>query len=97
MICGEGWRGAAFLGGWLAAHAITLTGLVYLKDAVYWAGIAGAQAVRIASSVDAAIVAKVKNMYEHDLMSVSLYPSYDYIKTSEGLRPTAGLTLAVRF
>ena len=27
MICGEGWRGAGFLVGWLASHVITLVGI----------------------------------------------------------------------
>ncbi len=90
MICGEGWRGAAFMAGWLACHYITLTGIAELSDALYWSGIAGAQALRVISCVDAIRVAKVKNMY-------SLYPSMTYIKTVDGIQPTAGLTFALRF
>ena len=90
MICGEGWRGAAFMGGWLACHFVTLTGVAELSDAIYYSGIIGAQALRIISCVDAIRVAKVKNMY-------SLYPSMTYIKTADGIQPTAGLTFAFRF
>ena len=101
MICGEGWRGTAFLGGWLACHFVTLVGISELSDAVYWSGIAGAQALRIISCVDAIRVAKVKNMYKHDLegnsLEVDMYPSMNCIKTAEGIQPTAGLTLALRF
>ena len=101
MICGEGWRGTAFLGGWLACHFVTLVGISELSDAVYWSGIAGAQALRIISCVDAIRVAKVKNMYKHDLegnsLEVDMYPSMNCIKTAEGIQPPAGLTLALRF
>ena len=101
MICGEGWRGAIFLGGWLACHYVTLTGIAELSDAIYWSGIAGAQAFRILSCMDATRVAKVKNMYRHDLkgysLEMDLYPSMNYIKTAEGIQPTTGLTFALRF
>lgn len=30
-------------------------------------------------------------------LDVDLYPSMNYIKTAEGIQPTAGLTLAFRF
>lgn len=101
MRCGEGWRGTLFLGGWLACHYVTLTGIAELSDAIYWSGIAGAQVLRIISCIDATRVAKVKNMYKHDLKGYSLdfdvYPSMNYIKTAEGIQPTTGLTFALRF
>jgi hypothetical protein len=101
MLCGEGWRGTAFLGGWLACHFVTLTGIAELSDAIYWSGIAGAQAFRILSCMDATRVAKVKNMYKHDLggysLEMDLYPSMNYIRTAEGIQPTTGLTFALRF
>lgn len=51
---------------------------------------------------DAVKVAKVKNMYYQDLaggraMEFSLPPSFDYAMTSDGTKPVAGMTLAVRF
>lgn len=102
MICGEGWRGVAFTGGWLACHFITIVGIANLSDAIYYSSIVGAQAIRIISCIDAVRVAKVKNMYKRDLKAkyafdVDLYPSMNYIKTAERIQPTAGLTLAVRF
>lgn len=101
MICGEGWRGTAFLGGWLACHFVTLTGIAELSDAMYWSGIAGAQALRIISCIGATRVAKVKNMYKRDLgeyaLEVDLYPSMNYIKTAEGIQPATGFTLALKF
>lgn len=102
MISGSGWRGTAFLGGWLACHFVTLVGIAELSDAIYWSGIAGAQALRIISCIDATRVAKVKNMYKRDLKGAyayefDMYPSMNYIKTAEGIQPTAGLTLALRF
>jgi hypothetical protein len=101
MISGEGWRGVAFMGGWLACHYVTLVGIFELSDAIYWSSIVGAQALRIISCVDATRVAKVKNMYKRDLkgysLDVDMYPSMNYIKTAEGIQPTAGLTLALRF
>ena len=102
MICGEGWRGAAFLGGWLAANVVSALGLQYDSEVVYLVGAAGSLSVKIISIVGATRIAKVKNMYERDLMrtyalDVDLYPSMNYIKTAEGIQPTAGLTLAFRF
>ena len=102
MICGEGWRGAAFLGGWLATSTVSLIGIQQFSDVIYLIGAAGSLAIKIASIVDATRVAKVKNMYERDLMrtyafDVDLYPSMDFIQTANGLQPTAGLTLALRF
>ena len=54
------------------------------------------------SIVDAVRIAKVKNMYNQDLMKLSsididLYPSFNYVKMGNGLQPTAGFTLAMKF
>lgn len=59
-------------------------------------------ALAIWSSADAVKVAKVKNMYYGDLMKqrameVKLHPSFDVTRTSDGLKPVAGMTLAVNF
>lgn len=102
MICGEGWRGVAYLGGWLASHFVTLCGIAELNDYIYYAGITGAVAMRAISTVGATRIAKVKNMYKRDLagsysLEVDLYPSMNYVKTVEGVQPTAGLTFALRF
>ena len=102
MICGEGWRGAAYLGGWLASNVVSIIGIQQLSDPIYLVGVAGSLAIKISSIVDAVRVAKVKNMYERDLMrayalEVDLYPSMNYVKTASGIQPTTGLTLALRF
>ena len=106
MICGEGWRGTAFLGGWLGASVLQALALQYSFDhdteILYLLGTATTLGIKIWSIVDATRVAKVKNMYERDLMrtysiNVDLHPSVNYIKTSTGIQPTAGLTLAMRF
>ena len=102
MICNEGWRGTAFLGGWLAANVVSALGLQNDSEVLYLVGVAGSLTTKIISIVDATRVAKVKNMYERDLMrtysmEVDLYPSMNYIKTSQGLQPTVGMTLALRF
>jgi hypothetical protein len=61
----------------------------------------GLGAVEVCSIIDASRVAKVKNMYDQDLRkrnySLNLYPSVACINMSNGVQPTAGLTLAMRF
>lgn len=58
-------------------------------------------ALRIWSCVDAVKIAKVKNMYNQDLMgryaTATMYPSVDFVQTGAGYQPTAGMTFAVRF
>jgi hypothetical protein len=58
--------------------------------------------VDICAIVDAVRVAKVKNMYEQDLrkkysFDVDFHPSVNYIQTANGVQPTAGLALALKF
>lgn len=58
--------------------------------------------IDIIAIVDAVRVAKVKNMYEQDLrkkyaFDVDFHPSVNYIQTADGVQPTAGLTLALKF
>lgn len=57
--------------------------------------------VDICAIVDACRVAKVRNMYEQDLRkmnySFELHPSVDYIRMANGVQPTAGFTLAMKF
>lgn len=61
----------------------------------------GLGAVDVCAIIDASRVAKVKNMYNQDLkkrgLTLNIYPSVDYIKMGNGVQPTAGLTLAMRF
>lgn len=104
MICGEGWRGVAFLGGSCFGYGLMMGGAIHLGDPepLVWGGLAIMLTSQIWSIIDAVQVAKIKNMYERDLMrtyslEVDLYPSFDCVKTASGLQPTAGLTLAMRF
>lgn len=106
MICGEGWRGVAFLGGSIASYTLMVAGAYHVDsdalDAFIWTGLAGMFTAQIWSIVDAVRVAKVKNMYERDLMrtyaiDVDLYPSVNCIRYGTGYQPTAGLTLAMKF
>lgn len=106
MICGEGWRGVAFLGGSIASYSILVAGAYHGNadtfDIFMWTGLAGMFTAQIWSIVDAVRVAKVKNMYERDLMrtyaiDVDLYPSVNCVRYGTGYKPTAGMTLALRF
>ena len=65
-------------------------------------GMVSLLAIDICSIVDAVRVAKVKNMYEQDLrkeysFDVDFHPSVNYIQTANGVQPTAGLTMALKF
>ncbi len=76
--------------------------LVNAGTIVSFLGLASLLTVEIWSIVDAVRVAKVKNMYEQDLkkkysLDVDLYPSVNYVQTSGGVKPTAGLSLALKF
>lgn len=106
MICGEGWRGVAFLGGSIASYSVMVAGAYHAGpdafDIFLWTGLAGMFTAQIWSIVDAVRVAKVKNMYERDLMrtyaiDVDLYPSVNCVRYGIGYQPTAGLTLALKF
>ena len=62
----------------------------------------GALGLDIWSIVDAVKIAKVKNMYQQDLkklyaVDVDLFPSVNYAHTANGLTPTVGMTLALKF
>ena len=132
MICKEGGRGVAILGGDIAIGIvgnIAATKMLsyvekdsagkYVKDAdghyvitdeaaaKKWLGaLVGVGLVGFAYEIwnicDAVKVAKVKNMYNRDLvgkhaMELNLYPSVDFAMTSNGTKPVAGMTLAVNF
>lgn len=104
MICGEWGRGFAFLGGSLACNIVMTTSMLSESSVVFLMSMAGLLAVDICAIVDGVRVAKVKNMYEADLrkagyasFDVDLYPSINYVRTSSGVQPTAGMTLALRF
>ncbi|MBP3563008.1 MAG: hypothetical protein J6J54_01125 [Bacteroidales bacterium] len=105
MICGEWGRGFAFFGGYMAGYTLMNIGALSDLDiapAVCLIGLAGVATAGIWSIVDATRVAKVKNMYERDLLrsyavDVDLYPSVNIARTGSGYQPTAGMTLAVKF
>lgn len=108
MVCDEVGRGLAWLGGAAGCTLVAGIGAVvgmagYPSGAILsLAASAGSVALNICSIVDAVRVAKVKNMYEQDLRSaytldVNLFPSVNCIQTASGIRPAAGLTLAMRF
>ena len=70
--------------------------------AVMLLGSAANLGLSIWSAVDAAQVAKVKNMCWQESagnlsMNASVYPSVKVVRTASGLRPAAGMTLAVSF
>ena len=112
MICGEVGRGFAFLGGAiglpLVGGIIAGSSVDDYGDPTEGAAIAalityvGAIAFDVWAIVDGVRVAKVKNMYNQDLRKLSsvdidLYPSFNYVKMGNGLQPTAGFTLAMKF
>lgn len=104
MICGEWGRGFAWLGGHVACSVLTSLSAIAESDTLVLMGLAGMLAIDICSIVDGVRVAKVKNMYMEDLrksgyygLDVDLYPSVNYVRTTSGVQPTAGMTLALRF
>lgn len=64
-------------------------------------GAASLLTVDICAIVDARRVAKVKNMYDQAWKkhgcSLELHPDVNYIRIADGYKPTAGLTLALKF
>ena len=104
MICGEWGRGFAYLGGHLGCNLLTSLSAIAESDTLVLMGLAGMLAIDICAIVDGVRVAKVKNMYMEDLrrsgyygLDVDLYPSVNYVRTTSGVQPTAGMTLALRF
>ncbi|MBE6228795.1 MAG: hypothetical protein E7120_08005 [Bacteroidales bacterium] len=103
MVNGSVGRGFAWLGGSVACSIASGVAMEAGADGLVLAIGAGALALNICSIVDAVRVAKVKNMYEADLRrqgyvyDVDLYPSVNYVRTGSGLKPTAGMTLALKF
>jgi TM2 domain-containing membrane protein YozV len=110
---GFGWLGGA-VGCWAVVGAGAViqaygamntadpgNGLVLTGAIISTVAYLGLGTIEVCSIIDAARVAKVKNMYNQDLKkrnySLNLYPSVDCIKMANGVQPTAGLTLAMRF
>jgi hypothetical protein len=64
-------------------------------------GAASLVTIDICAIVDAYRVAKVKNLYDQSIRapkySLELHPSVDYIRMADGVQPTAGLSLALKF
>ena len=78
------------------------TGAIVVGRVLTCIGGLASLAVEIAAIVDAVRVAKVKNMYDQDMrnnysLDVNIYPSFNCTHTANGIQPTAGLTLAMRF
>lgn len=109
-ICGEWGRGLGKLG---ANVVFATTGSVCVARSYYdsnweadiivavicYAAVVG---IDIWSIIDAVRISKVKNMYMQDLwkqysLDIDLYPSINYAYIGNSVKPTAGLTLAVRF
>lgn len=104
MICGEWGRGFAYLGGQVGCNILASLSAIAESDTLVLMGVAGMVAIRICSIVDGVRVAKVKNMYMEDVrksgyygLDVDFYPSVNYVRTTSGVQPTAGMTLALRF
>ena len=107
VVCGEVGRGLAWWGGSVACSTATIvlslvTAYSSYGDFLFFAAASGVVAIKVCSIVDGVRVAKVKNMYNQDLkkvyaLDVDLYPSVNYISTTSGIKPTAGLTLALKF
>ena len=104
MICGEWGRGFAWLGGHVGCYMLTGISAIAESDTLVLMSIAGLLAIDICAIVDGVRVAKVKNMYMDDLrksgyygLDVDFYPSVNYVRTTSGVQPTAGMTLALRF
>ena len=104
MICGEWGRGFAWLGGHVGCYMLTGISAIAESDTLVLMSIAGLLAIDICAIVDGVRVAKVKNMYMEDLrksgyygLDVDIYPSVNYVRTTSGVQPTAGMTLALRF
>ena len=103
-LCGESSRG---VWKFVSNLALASIGTTILLNAPTTAGAAvslvcysGCLAIDIWSIVDAVRIAKVKNMYEHDLREkyfLELFPSANYTYVGSTVHPTAGLTLALRF
>ena len=106
MICGEWGRGFAWLGGHCGCFIVAVASAAASEgepSVLTLVAASGLLAIDICAIVDGVRVAKVKNMYMSDLRAsgysfdVDLYPSVNYVKTSTGIQPTAGMTLALRF
>lgn len=116
MICNEVGRGFAWFGGSVASYVVMGIGSGFAQagdtyknskaantgTTLMLIGLTSMLAIDVCAIVDAVRVAKVKNMYENDLVKkytwdVDLYPSVNYIETASGIQPTAGLTFALKF
>ena len=100
-INGEWGRGIGkFLGNVILMT--TVNNNAYYNGSFALACYAAALGIDIWSIVDAVRIAKVKNMYEQDLkkayaFDVDFYPSVNYIQQANGVQPTAGFTVVMRF
>ncbi len=103
MICGEAGRGIAFLLGSLTGEVMMYSFGTYGESpgAALFA-LLGTTALDICAIVDGVRVAKVKNMYNQDLLKTyatefKVYPTVNSINVGNNRINTAGITLALSF
>ena len=120
MINGEVGRGLAWMGAAAGTYFVTSAATIYCllgamcgSSELFWAsaafatiGLGALITIDVIQIIDAVNIAKVKNMYEMDLiksqlsdaaLDINLYPSISRIPTATGTRSTAELTLAFNF
>lgn len=102
MISGEAVRGLGWLGSAIGCSVVGSVLAYYTDEPIFLLiGSVATLTVEISAIVDACRVAKVRNMYENDLMranyALELHPSVDYIRLSDRIQPVAGVTLALKF
>lgn len=85
------------IGAFAGSKAVSVGGF-----ATCMLGLGSYTTIYVCQIVDAVRVAKIKNMYEQDRMSaytldLELFPSINFTQTPSGVKPAAGLTLALNF
>ncbi len=102
MICGEAGRGIAFLAGSIGGNAL-MTGFANNdQEGAFLFAFIGTMALDIWAIVDGVRVAKVKNMYNQDLLKTyatefKVYPTVNSINVGNNRINTAGVTFAMSF
>lgn len=104
ICCGEAGRGFAHVGINVGLGLVAQGCYNNYMDEAYLMLSIVRLGFNIWSIVDAVKVAKVKNMYETDMMrtfhssiSVDMYPSLNYAPMGNSLNVTPGMTLAISF
>ena len=104
MCCNEVGRGLFQMGANVALGVLSLVALVDGDEFSYLVCSSSRLALGVWSIIDAVRVARVKNMYENDLLanyysdiSVDMYPSLNPVYSQSGLGVAPGMTLAITF